>query len=185
MVIGIGSNKSKPFTEGTGLYDKVLTYDADSGDLGQHLGLKPDNKIAVIDFGSRDAAGDRWAVKLRKTYNDVVQLQVAGEFKTQTPEEATAGFLARMKKVEGYKALINACALRTQAMDKTGERKYYEDFMKVWDSVEKGGYINGMRLVWGEGMEDLGRGWEKLSKGEASPDEGLVFSLVENPTGKL
>jgi hypothetical protein len=185
MVIGIGSNKSKPFTEGTGLYDKVLTYDADSGDLGQHLGLKPDNKIAVIDFGSRDAAGDRWAVKLRKTYNDVVQLQVAGEFKTQTPEEATAGLLARMKKVEGYKALINACALRTQAMDKTGERKYYEDFMKVWDSVEKGGYINGMRLVWGEGMEDLGRGWEKLSKGEASPDEGLVFSLVENPTGKL
>jgi hypothetical protein len=127
MVIGVGSNKSKPFTEGTGLYDKFLIYDADSGDLRQHLGLEADNKIAVIDFGSRDLAGDRWAVKLRKTYNDVVQLQGAGECKTQTPEEATAGLLARMKKVEGYKALINACEVRTQAMDKYHDTHRTED----------------------------------------------------------
>jgi hypothetical protein len=70
-------------------------------------------------------------------------------------------------------------------MDKTGERKFFEDFTKVWNSVKKGGYINGMQLVWGEGMEDFGRGWEKLYKGEFSPDEGLVFSLVEHPTGEL
>jgi hypothetical protein len=62
---------------------------------------------------------------------------------------------------------------------------FFEDFTKVWNSVKKGGYINGMRLVWGEGMEDFGRGWEKLYKEEFSPDEGLVFSLVEHPTGEL
>jgi Protein of unknown function (DUF2855) len=184
MVIGIGSSKSKAFSEGTGLYDKVLTYGADSGDLGQQLGLEPDTKIAVIDVGSRDATGDRWAVKLQKTYKDVVQIQVAGECKTQTPDEATAGFLAR-KKVEGYKAIINASALRTQAMDKIGKGRYYRDFAKVWDSVKTGGYIKGLRLVWGEGMEDLGRGWEKLYRGEVGADEGLIFSLAEYPTGKL
>jgi hypothetical protein len=34
-------------------------------------------------------------------------------------------------------------------------------------------------------MEDLGRGWEKLYKGQVGPDEGLVFSLVDNSTEKL
>lgn len=177
MVVGVGSTRSKAFTESTGLYDKVLTYDADSGDLGRQLDLTPDTKIAVIDIGARDAAADRWAAKLRKSYNDVVQLQAAGEFKTASPEEATAGFLAR-KKVEGYKAVINASKMRTQAIERIGEPKYYDDFAKVWDSVKKGGYIRGMRLVWGEGMEDLGRGWGKLYKGQVGPDEGLVFSLV-------
>ncbi len=119
-VIGIGSTKSKAFTEGTGLYDKVLAYDADSGDLGEHLGLTPDTKIAVIDVGSRDAAADRLAVKLRKTCNNVVQIQIAGEFKTESPEEATARFLAR-KKVEGYKVVVNASKMRTQAIGRVGE----------------------------------------------------------------
>ena len=184
MVIGVGSTKSKAFTESTALYDKVLTYDADSGDLEHPLGLTPDTKIAVIDVGSRDGAADRWAVKLRKSFSDVVQIQVAGEFKTESPEEATARFLAR-KKVEGYKAVINASKMRTQAMDKIGDQRYYDDFAKVWNSVKKGGYIKGMRVVWGEGMEDLGRGWEKLYKGQVGPDEGLVFSLVDNSTEKL
>lgn len=184
MVIGIGSTKSKAFTEGTGLYDKVLTYDADSGSLGEQLDLTPDTKIAVIDVGSRDAAADRWAVKLRKSCSNVVQIQIAGEFKTESPEEATARFLAR-KKVEGYKVVVNASKMRTQAMEKSGEQRFYDDFAKIWDSVKKGGYIKGMRLVWGEGMADLGRGWEKLYMGQVGPDEGLVFSLVENPTEKL
>jgi hypothetical protein len=184
MVIGIGSTKSKAFTEGTGLYDKVLTYDADSGDLGEELGLTPDTKIAVIDVGSRDAAADRWAVKLRKSSNNVVQVQIAGEFKTESPDEATARFLAR-KKVEGYKVVVNASKMRTQAIERVGEQSYYDEFAKVWNSVKKGGYIKGMRLVWGEGMEDVGRGWEKLYKGQVGPEEGLVFSLVENPTEKI
>lgn len=184
MVIGVGSTKSKAFTEGTGLYDKVLTYNVDAGDLGEQLVLKPNTKIAVVDLGSRGGAADRWAGKLRETYKDVVQIQVAGETKPQTPEEATAGFLAR-RKAEGYKALINASAMRTQAMEKNGEQRYYDDFAKVWDLVKKGSYIQGMQLVWGEGMEDLGRGWERLCKGEVGPDEGLVFSLAENPSEKL
>lgn len=73
-VVGVGSVSSKAFTEGTGLYDKVLTYDADSGGLGHQLGLKPDTKIVVSDFGARDGAADRWAAKLREHCTDVVQL---------------------------------------------------------------------------------------------------------------
>jgi hypothetical protein len=184
LVIGVGSANSKSFSEGTGLYDKVLTYDADSGNLEEQLGLTPDTKIAVVDIGARDGAADRWAAKLKNNYSNVVQIQIAGETKAQTPEEATAGFLAR-KKVKGYKGVINASAIRSQAMDQIGEQRFYDDFAKLWDSVKTGGYIKGMRLVWGEGMEDLGRGWEKLCKGEVGPNEGLVFSLVEKPVGKL
>jgi hypothetical protein len=69
------------------LYDKVLTYDADSGDLGHQLGLKPDTKIVVSDFGARDGTADRWAAKLREHHTDVVQLQAAGEFNNDSTEE--------------------------------------------------------------------------------------------------
>jgi hypothetical protein len=176
MVIGVGSAASKAFAEGTGLYDKVLTYNADSDDLGHQLGLKSDTKIVVSDFGARDGAADRWAANLRENYTDVVQLQAAGEFTNDSPEETTKKFLARLK-VEGYKAGINASAIRQQAMDLVGEQKYFDDFAKLWHSVKKGGWIKGMGLVWGEGMEDFGRGWERLYKGEVPPAGGLVFSL--------
>jgi hypothetical protein len=38
-VVGVGSDASRAFTEGTGLYDKVLTYDSDRNDLGAELHL--------------------------------------------------------------------------------------------------------------------------------------------------
>jgi hypothetical protein len=58
-----------------------------------------------------------------------------------------------------------------------GEEKYFEDFLKEWKQCKAGGGFKGLKLVWGSGMGDVGKGWEKLYRGEVGPDEGLVFTL--------
>jgi len=58
-VVGVGSDAPRAFSEGTGLYDKVLTYNADYNDLGVKLYLKENLKIVVSDFGFRDSIADR------------------------------------------------------------------------------------------------------------------------------
>lgn len=60
-VFAIGSKASEVFTTGTGLFDKVLLYDACDSDLESELGLTPSNKIIICNFEARDGAGDRWA----------------------------------------------------------------------------------------------------------------------------
>jgi hypothetical protein len=88
-VVGIGSESSRAFTEGTGLYDHVLGYTQDNEDLGNVLDLKKDTKIIVCDFGARGSAGDRWVVSLIKTYPNVIQVGFAGEVGPKSNEAAT------------------------------------------------------------------------------------------------
>lgn len=101
MVIGIGSEASRAFTEGTGLYDLVLCYDSDSSrdakDLGNVLSLQEDAKVVICDFGSRGGAADRWAEKLRRGYGNVVQGSIVEEVVADNPEEVTRKFLERVK----------------------------------------------------------------------------------------
>ncbi|CZT00805.1 uncharacterized protein RAG0_08694 [Rhynchosporium agropyri] len=176
-IIAIGSVASKSFTEGTGLYDQVFTYDADSGDLISELGLHEGSKIVICDFGARGGASDRWATKLLQTHKDVVQLGIGGEVVTVTPEQATAAFMARHKASGDAKPTINASAVTDQAMDLVGEQSYFDDYQKAYAAFKKQGSVKGLRLVWGNGMSDVGKGWERLYKGEVGPDEGLVFDL--------
>lgn len=175
MVVAVGSDSSRAFTEGTGLYDKILAYNADSTtDLASELSLNAKSKIVICDFGSRDAAAKRWAEKLKQTYKNVMWLGVGGEVVPDSPEKTMEKFVAGM--TSGM-IQINASGLRTQAMKVSGEKKYFEEFLKEWTSFKKGGGFRGLRLVWGEGMEAVGKGWEKLCKGEVGPDAGLVFNL--------
>ncbi|KAK0107215.1 hypothetical protein ONS95_003917 [Cadophora gregata] len=185
MVCGVGSARSKSFTESTGLYDKVLTYDIDSGDLTSELGLHEDSKIVICDFGARGGASRRWVAKLNATYKDVVQLGIGDECVSVTPEQATASFLARHKAGGDAKPTINASAIKDQAMGILGEQKYYDEFWKKYRAFKEQGAVQGLRLVWGNGMDDVGKGWESLYKGEVGPDEGLVFDLGGKSPEKL
>lgn len=175
-VYAVGSAASKAFTEGTGLYDKVLLYDAHESNLSTELSLGTATKIMVCDFGARGGAADNWAQKLRQSHN-VVQVGVGSEPMAETPEEATAKFLSGRKSSAGLKWNINASVLRTQAMEILGEKAYFEGFMREWNHFKEQGGIKGLHLVWGEGMDDIAKGWERLCKGEVGPDEGLVFKL--------
>jgi hypothetical protein len=63
MVVGIGASASRAFSQETGFYDKVLTYDNDLGDLDCELGLNADSKVVLCEFGSRGGAANRWDAK--------------------------------------------------------------------------------------------------------------------------
>ena len=182
-VVAVGSDSSRAFTEGTGLYDKILKYDADStSDLATELGLNANSKIVICDFGSRGAAANRWAEILKQTYKNVIYLGIGGEVVADTPEKTTEKFMAR---VTSMMIQVNASGLRSQAMKILGEKKYFEDFLKEWKLHKERGGFHGLRLVWGEGMEAVGKGWEKIYKGEVGPDEGMVFALNGKKLGKL
>ncbi|KAH7356762.1 hypothetical protein BKA65DRAFT_214418 [Rhexocercosporidium sp. MPI-PUGE-AT-0058] len=184
-VIGIGSEASKSFTQGTGLYDKVLTYDIDSGDLPTELSLHKDSKIVICDFGARGGASDRWAAKLLQTHKDVVQLSIGGEVAAISPEQATASFLIRHKSSSDAKPTINTSAIKDQAIEILGEQKYFDEFGRDYALFKEQGTVKGLRLVWGDGIDAVGKGWERLCKGEVGPDEGLVFNLSGNGSQKL
>jgi len=62
-------------------------------------------------------------------------------------------------------------------MDILGERKYFEGFLKEWNLLKERGGVKGLRLIWGEGMDDAAKGWKRLCGGEVGPDEGLLYEL--------
>lgn len=184
-VIGIGSEASKNFIEGTGLYDRFLTYDTDSGDVTSELGLHEDSKIVLCDFGARGGAAERWADKLSQSHKDVVQLGIGGEVAAISPEQATTLIIARMKGGGNAKPTINASAIKHQATQIVGEQQYFDDFWREFAAFKEQGAVKGLRLFWGHGMDDVGKGWERLYKGEVGPDEGLVFDLSAKSAQKL
>jgi len=174
MVVGIGASASRAFSLGTGFYDKVLTYDADSGDLDLELGLNADSNVMLCEFGSRGGAAERWDTKLRQNHRDVVQLIVGGEVVPDSPEKAKEKFLARTKKAA---TVFNASRTREQALKVLGGKRYSEELHRDWLVFKEFGIVNGLHIVWGEGMESVGKGWETLCKGGLGSDKGLVFSL--------
>jgi hypothetical protein len=183
MVVAVGSDSSRAFTEGTGLYDKILNYNADStSDLAAELGLASKSKAVVCDFGSRDSAANRWAKKLKEIHNNTYFMGIGGEVVADTPDKTMEKFLARTGSMM---VQINASGMRSQAMKVLGEKKYFEDFLKEWKSFKEGGTLKGLRLTWGEGMGNVTKGWERLYKGEVGPDEGLVFTLHNEELSKL
>ena len=173
LVVAVGSDSSRAFVEGTGLFDKILKYDADStSDATTELGLKPTSKIVVCDFGARDSAATRWVENLKPNYDNIVYLGV-GEVAPDSPDMIVEKFKVR---ASSPMIQVNASGLRTQAMTIIGEKRYFEEFLKEWKAFKAGGGFKGLHLVWDEGME-AGITWEKICKGEFMPDEGSVFTL--------
>ncbi|KUJ10978.1 uncharacterized protein LY89DRAFT_723476 [Mollisia scopiformis] len=174
-ILGIGSSKSRSFAKETGLYDKVLTYDSDSdNNLDAKLDLKADSKILLVEFGSRGEAGNRWEDKFREEGRNVEQLIVAGEVVAESPEKANERF---KKRTERGASVFNASIVRGKAIEVLGEKRFFEELMREWKVFKEGGLVESLRLVWGEGMEGVGKGWERLCEGGVSADQGLVFSL--------
>ncbi|CZR59677.1 uncharacterized protein PAC_09571 [Phialocephala subalpina] len=185
-IIGVGSSSSKPFSENTGLFDKVLAYEADSGDLTMELNLLPDSKLVILDFGARGNAPARWVAKLRPTYKEIVQIDLAGEVGPEPPEKVTEKFMAKRRGGDPSEnaasfstgsLVLNASGLRSQAMAILGEKRYFEEFLREWNGFKAQGGVKGLEFVWGSGMEDLKGGWEALCRGEVGPNMGLLYKL--------
>jgi hypothetical protein len=86
--------------------------------------------------------------------------------------------MARRETTAGLKKhSINASGLRSQAYEAIGARKYFEEAEAAWKSWKASGLVKGLKLVWEEGIEDVGKGWDRLCKGYVPAEEGLVFLL--------
>ncbi|KAL3427174.1 hypothetical protein PVAG01_00683 [Phlyctema vagabunda] len=175
QIVAVGSEATRSFTQGTGYFDAVLTYDADeSTSLQTDLGLDANAKIFVVDFGARGGAADRWAAKLQSLAKQVTIYSVGSEAVCDSPTATLQKLIARSKT---ERVQINASGMRSQALVLLGEKAYYEHFLTTWQTFLKTGGIEGLKLVWGEGLDGYAAGWERLSKGKVGPDEGLVYDL--------
>ena len=182
MVIAVGSKHSKTFTENTDLFGRVLDYGYDTLSgiaLGQYLGLRTESKVVIFDFGARGSAAMRWSTHLKQDYTNVHYIAVGGEVVPLSPQETIARFTAAAQSGM-VDARVNASDLRDSGIKAIGRKAFFEGAAKDWKQYKAKGMAKGSTLIWGEGMEDLGKGWDKLCKGEVAAGEGLVFSLVSN-----
>ena len=179
MVIAVGSKQSEAFTENTGFFGRVLdyNYDTSSGEaLGRTLGLRPDSKVVIFDFGARGSAAVRWSTHLKKDHTNVHFIVAAGEVLPDSPQKTIEKFMA-VEQSGVIDARVNASDIRDAGMKAIGKKAYFEGATKDWEEYREVIMAKGLKLIWGEGMEELGKGWEKLCKGEVHADEGLVYSL--------
>lgn len=84
---------------------------------------------------------------------------------------------ARSQQAPPYAATrVNADDMRRRAMKTLGEEKYWAEEGRSWEQFREQG-IKGLGLSWGEGMQGVINGWDRLARGEVLPSEGLVYKL--------
>ena len=179
LVVGVSSAASRPFVEGTGLYDAVAQTDEDPVStlerVRQEGKAKPDVKIVVCDFGGRAGSALRWVQALRqgREQNDLVYLGIGSEIAEGFGAEAAEN----MKAVAAAGLVtVSADDMLTRAVEKVGPRAFYEGLDASWEGMRSAG-IKGFKVRWGEGMEDVIKGWDSLARGEVGSDEGLAFKI--------
>ncbi|KAI1334922.1 hypothetical protein F5Y15DRAFT_399734 [Xylariaceae sp. FL0016] len=172
-VVGVTSEYSKAFVDATGLYDQTALTSANPTDVLSSLGADTQQKVVVFDFGGRAGVAFKWAMTLKPTYT-ALRVALIGSAITDPAESAGSPPPAFP---EGLDVLqLNADVMRTAAMQKTGEVKYFEDIGNSWQEFRSTG-VRGFKVNWGEGMDDVIQGWDRLARGEVTPDEGLAFKL--------
>ena len=179
LVVGASSPASRPFVVGTGLYDIVFKTDDDPVQTLERLRLegkvKPGTKIVIVDFGGREGSALRWVQALRQglAEKDLLYLGVGSEI--------TEGFGADAAEQMNATAAtgqvtVNADDMLRRAIEKVGPRAFYEGLDASWQRFKSAG-IEGLKFRWGEGMEDVIKGWDRLARGEVGSDEGLIFKI--------
>lgn len=169
-VIGIGSPASKDTIEKSGYYDQVVL-NTDSEAVKSQIEHSKPRRIVLIDFGAREGANAAWNSTFSSTTIPFTFVAVGGEVKIQHPDEAA-------KRFKSFASIImtNASLLREKGIE-IGGQAYFDQFMKDWNDVKRSGGIPGITLKWGEGMEALADGWDKLAKDEVPASTGLVFRI--------
>ncbi|KAI3325127.1 hypothetical protein HD806DRAFT_492098 [Xylariaceae sp. AK1471] len=170
-LIGVSSESSKSFVDGTGKYDTVVLTSADPLAVLRDHGHEAGKRIVVFDFGARAGAAGRWAAALAPKYANLLFVGIGSEI--VDPSTAPAGAPAQPP----FNAVrVNADDMRRRAMKTIGEEKYWAEEGESWEQLRKGG-IKGFGVTWGEGMQDVIKGWDRLARGEVLPSEGLVYKL--------
>lgn len=174
-VIGAASEFSIEFVRQTGEYDEVIST---SEGLSNVLARVPDGgKIVLVDFGGRGGIAPKWAAALSETHKDVLLMKCGGEISEQSSSDVLASFQKAQSTTPTYEsAQINASDIRDLAIAKYGEERYFTDFEEAWGAFKQTP-IKGLNITWGNGMEDVVKGWKSLSAGTVQPNEGLAYVI--------
>lgn len=166
-VIGVTSPHSQSFTQNTGFYDSVVSYDG-IDEVTKLTDIGTGTRIVLCDFGARDNAAATWWRKLQVHSQRLTLLSVGSEpRKTDPPQMA------------GNPPLLqaNASGLRDHAMAVWGEERYFRKFLEDWRTFKEAGAIPNLTFEWGQTMDDVGAAWQQLCMGEVGPETGLLFAL--------
>lgn len=171
-VVAVPSAASKPFVEACGLYKDIVTTEEAPLDVLARLGTGPDEKVVLVDFGGRAQVGAKWAAAIRASHANFLLVRVGMSIAEIPPKVLLQSMAASAGASDTVS--INNDDLNNRAMAKFGAQQVKERFTGSLENFKKEG-AGGVRLVWGEGMEAVKDGWDRLAKGDVQADEGLVF----------
>lgn len=174
-VIGAASDYSIEFVRDTGEYDEVIsTSEEPSSVLAR---IPDDGKIVLVDFGGRGGVAQKWAVAISKARQDFLLMNCGREISEESSSNVLASFQKAQSAPPAYEsAQINASDIRDLAIAKYGEERYFKDFEDAWEAFKKNP-VKGLKITWGNGMEDVLKGWKSLSAGTVKPNEGLAYVI--------
>lgn len=173
-VIGAASEYSIEFVKQTGEYDEVIST---SEGVSKVLARVPDgSKVVLVDFGGRGGIAPKWAAAMSETHKDVLLMNCGTEISEESSSDVLASFQKQSTTPTYESAQINASDIRDLAIAKHGEERYFRDFEEAWEAFKKTP-VKGLKITWGNGMEDVVKGWKSLSAGTVQPNEGLAFVI--------
>ncbi|KAK7215076.1 hypothetical protein V2G26_003079 [Clonostachys chloroleuca] len=170
-VIGAASDYSKTFVETTRKYDAVVSTSKSPAEFLPELGVDPAEKVILVDFGGRAGLGQKWTSVIAPAYKNFLLFLVGSELSEVSQANALKALAVQKPD---FAIQVNASDMREEAIKRVGEAEYLAGLSNAVKSVQSAG-INGLKVIWGEGMEDAARGWDRLAKGDVGADEGLAF----------
>ena len=126
--------------------------------------------MVLFAFSSRDKVGLTWSAQLATLTDDLVWCAIGYSTDEVSPEDAMAGFAPGPP----YRFLLSGSDLRDNAIAKVGERGYHKGVAAGWEEFAKHP-IPGLTVKWGDGMEDVQKGWDLLASGRAKSNEVLAY----------
>ena len=169
-IIGVGSPASVDTITHSGLYDQaVLNSEAEA--TASSIAQSGTRRILQFDFGARQGANEAWKSALSSTSVPFTLITVGGEVSVQDPEKARKR-LATL----GSTTLVHASNLREKGIEIEGA-KYFDVFYDAFEEFKKRATGMGMKLSWGEGLEEWENGWGAFCRDEVRADTGLVYRL--------
>ncbi|KAK4650989.1 hypothetical protein QC762_700850 [Podospora pseudocomata] len=172
-VIGVGSEKSKGFSESTGLFDEVLLYEQVE-DIERIA--KKGQKIVLVNFAARGQAADTWASALDEKFGEdnVTVLLVGADPSATRPPVLYGKAMDPTSNV--YQA--HAGLIREKGIANLGSAEaYYNAQNAAWHRFAGDGAIPAIEIKWEKGLEKYKAGWQALADGHYGPETGLVFEL--------
>ncbi|KAI0859464.1 hypothetical protein F4860DRAFT_255518 [Xylaria cubensis] len=183
-IVGVSSEASRAFVQRTGVYDAVLLTSAVDPvaavaaevDSGSGSSSSRRRRVVIFDFGGRAGVGPRWAAKLAKTHpaDELLFVGVGSEVLNPSVVSQVAASLQQTPPYPATRASVDD--MRRRVMKNFGEEWYWAEEGRSWEQFRDRG-IKGLGVSWGEGMQDVIKGWDRLARGEVLPSEGLVYKL--------